>query len=38
MSSLAQQELLRQLSEALFIGANLFGVWLLVSLLRSQKT
>ena len=38
MSSLAQQELLRQVSEALFIGANLFGVWLLVSLLRSGKT
>ena len=38
MSSLAQQELLRQVSEGLFIGANLFGVWLLVSLLRSGKT
>ena len=38
MSSLAQQELLRQVSEGLFIGANLFGVWLLVSLLRSGKS
>ena len=38
MSSLAQQELLRQVSEALFIGANLFGFWLLVSLLRSGKS
>ena len=38
MSSLAQQELLRQVSEGLFIGANLFGFWLLVSLLRSGKS
>lgn len=37
MASLAQQELLRNLSEALFIGANLFGLWLLVSLLRSSR-
>jgi len=38
MSSLAQQVVLRQVSEALFVGANLFGCWLLVSLLRSAKT
>jgi len=28
---------LRNLSEALFIGANLFGLWLLVSLLCSSR-
>ena len=37
MASLAQQELLRNVSEGLFIGANLFGLWLLVSLLRSSR-
>ena len=36
MASLAQQDLLRDVSEGLFIGANLFGLWLLVSLLRSN--
>ena len=34
MASLAQQELLRSVSEGLFIGATLFGLWLIVSLLR----
>jgi len=37
MASLAQQDLLRDVSEGLFIGANLFGLWLLVSLLRSGE-
>ena len=37
MASLAQQDLLRDVSEGLFIGANLFGLWLLVSLLRSYR-
>ena len=37
MASLAQQDLLRDVSEGLFIGANLFGLWLLVSLLRSSR-
>ena len=37
MASLAQQDLLRNVSEGLFIGANLFGLWLLVSLLRSSR-
>ncbi|EAU74458.1 ABC-1 [Synechococcus sp. RS9916] len=37
MASLAQQDLLRDVSEGLFIGANLFGLWLLVSLLRSNR-
>ena len=37
MASLAKQDLLRDVSEGLFIGANLFGLWLLVSLLRSSR-
>lgn len=37
MASLAQQELLRNVSEGLFIGATLFGLWLIVSLLRSNR-
>ncbi|WP_115019727.1 AarF/ABC1/UbiB kinase family protein [Synechococcus sp. UW140] len=37
MASLAQQELLRTVSEGLFIGATLFGLWLIVSLLRSSR-
>ena len=36
-ASLAQQELLRNVSEGLFIGATLFGLWLIVSLLRSSR-
>ena len=38
MSSLAHQELLLQVSEAMFIAAHLFGFWLLVSWLRSGNT
>ena len=38
MASLAQQELLRSVSEGLFIGATLFGLWLIVSLLRSGRS
>ena len=37
IASLAQQDLLRDVSEGLFIGANLVGLWLLVSLLRSYR-
>lgn len=37
MASLAQQQLLRNVSEGLFIGATLFGLWLIVSLLRSSR-
>jgi predicted unusual protein kinase regulating ubiquinone biosynthesis (AarF/ABC1/UbiB family) len=37
MASLTQQMLLRDVSEGLFIGANVFGLWLLVSLLRSNR-
>ncbi|WP_413403616.1 MULTISPECIES: ABC1 kinase family protein [unclassified Synechococcus] len=37
MATLAQQQLLRKVSEALFIVATLFGIWLIVSLLRSSK-
>ena len=38
MASLAQQELLRTVSEGLFISATLFGLWLIVSLLRSGRS
>ena len=37
MATLAQQQLLRNVSEALFIVATVFGIWLIVSLLRSSK-
>lgn len=37
MATLAQQQLLRNVSEGLFIGATLFGLWLIVSLLRSSR-
>ena len=37
MATLAQQPLLRDVSEGLFVGATLFGLWLIVSLLRSSR-
>ena len=37
MATLARQPLLRDVSEGLFIGATLFGLWLIVSLLRSSR-
>jgi predicted unusual protein kinase regulating ubiquinone biosynthesis (AarF/ABC1/UbiB family) len=37
MATLAQQPLLRNVSEGLFVGATLFGLWLIVSLLRSSR-
>ena len=37
MATLAQQPLLQDVSEGLFVGANLFGLWLIVSLLRSSR-
>ena len=37
MATLAQQQLLRNVSEALFIVATVFGIWLIVSLLRSSR-
>ena len=37
MASLAKQQLLRNASEALFIVATLFGLWLIVSLLKSSR-
>ena len=37
MATLAQQPLLQNVSEGLFVGANLFGLWLIVSLLRSSR-
>jgi len=37
MATLAQQQLLRNVSEALFVVATMFGIWLIVSLLRSSR-
>ena len=37
MATLDQQPLLRDVSEGLFVGATLFGLWLIVSLLRSSR-
>ena len=34
---LGPQDLLRDVSEGLFIGASLFGLWLLVSLLLCRR-
>lgn len=37
MATQSELQLLRQLSEALFVAANVLGVWLVVSLLRSGR-
>ena len=37
MATQSELQLLRQVSEAMFVAANVLGVWLVVSLIRSGR-